>query len=110
MNRPGSLTHVSCANSKKLISSIMRAVTMQQNLIPATELAEFVYCSQAWHLKYERGVKVSETARDLQLIANSWHIQQGRSLARGDSYRWAAYAALLLAVVLLTFCWLGWTK
>jgi len=61
-------------------------------------------------LKYERGVKVSETARDLQLIANSWHIQQGRSLARGDSYRWAAYAALLLAVVLFTFSWLGWAK
>jgi hypothetical protein len=85
----------------------MREATMQQKLIPATQLAEFVYCSQAWHLKYEKGAKVSVNARDLQSEANSWHVQQGRSLAKGDSYCWAAYAALLLAVVLFTFCWLG---
>ena len=25
---------------------------MKQKLIRATELAEFVYCAKAWHLKY----------------------------------------------------------
>jgi hypothetical protein len=49
-------------------------------------------------------------ARELQAEANAWHIEQGRSLARGDSYRWAAFAALMLAIILIVFCWLGWAK
>jgi hypothetical protein len=83
---------------------------MKQKLIRATELAEFVYCSKAWHLKYLDGTEVSPAARELQAEANAWHIEQGRSLARGDSYRWAAFAALLLAIILIVFCWLGWAK
>jgi hypothetical protein len=79
---------------------------MKQKLIRATELAEFVYCSKAWHLKYLEGAEVSPVARELQAEANAWHIEQGRSLARGDSYRWAAFAALMLAIVLIVFCWL----
>jgi hypothetical protein len=62
---------------------------MNPKLIRATELAEFVYCSKAWHLKYLDGAEVSPGARELQAEANAWHIEQGRSLARGDSYRWA---------------------
>jgi hypothetical protein len=57
---------------------------MNQKLIRATELAEFVYCSKAWHLKYLDGVEVSPGARELQAKANAWHIEQGRSLARRD--------------------------
>src|ERR1700751_6487053 len=83
---------------------------MKQKLIRATELAEFVYCSKAWHLKYLDGSEVSPVARELQAEANAWHIEQGRSLARGDSYRWAGFAALMLAVILIVFCWLGWAK
>ena len=51
---------------------------MKQKLIRATELAEFVYCSKAWHLKYLDGAEESLEARQLQ--ANAWHIEQGRSL------------------------------
>ena len=82
---------------------------MKQKLIRATELAEFVYCSKAWHLKYLEGAEVSSAARELQAEANAWHIEQGRSLARSDGYRWAGFAALVLAVLTL-FCWLGWAK
>ena len=32
---------------------------MGHKLIRATELAEFVYCSRAWELKYLRGVEPS---------------------------------------------------
>jgi hypothetical protein len=39
---------------------------MNQKLIRATELAEFVYCSKAWHLKYLDGAEVSHEARELQ--------------------------------------------
>jgi hypothetical protein len=83
---------------------------MKQKLIRATELAEFVYCSKAWHLKYLDGAEVSPEARELQAEANAWHIEQGRSLARGDSYRLAGLAALMLAIILIVFCWLGWAK
>jgi hypothetical protein len=31
---------------------------MAEKLIPATQLAEYVYCSQAWHLKLN-GAQVS---------------------------------------------------
>ena len=83
---------------------------MNQKLIRATELAEFVYCSKAWHLKYLDGAEVSPGARELQAEANAWHIEQGRSLARGDGYRWAGFAALMLAIILIVFYWLGWAK
>jgi hypothetical protein len=83
---------------------------MKQKLIRATELAEFVYCSKAWHLKYLNGAQVSAAARQLQAAATVWHIEQGRSLTQGDSYRWAGLAALMLAVVLILFYWLGWAK
>ena len=83
---------------------------MKQKLIRATELAEFVYCSKAWHLKYLDGAEVSLIARELQAETSTWHIEQGKSLARGDSYRWAGFAALMLAIILIVFCWLGWAK
>jgi hypothetical protein len=79
---------------------------MAEKLIPATQIAEYVYSSQAWYLKLH-GALVSAETRGIQAQATVWHEEQGRSLARGDGYRWAAYAAALLAVVLFLFCWLG---
>ena len=58
---------------------------MREKLIRATELAEFVYCSKAWELKYQDGAEVSPEACELQAAANAWHIERGRSLARGDT-------------------------
>jgi len=83
---------------------------MGEKLIRATELAEFVYCSKAWELKYQDAAEVSPEARELQAAANAWHIERGRSLARGDSYRLGAIAALILGAILIVFCWLGWAK
>ena len=40
---------------------------MGHKLIRATELAEFVYCSRAWELKYLRGVEPSREAQQLQI-------------------------------------------
>ena len=99
-----------CTAREKLVSFLSTRHPMKQRLIRATELAEFVYCSKAWHLKYVDGAEVSPAARELQAKANAWHIEQGRSLARGDSYRWAGFAALMLAIILVVFCWLGWAK
>ena len=83
---------------------------MRRRLISATELAEFVYCPKAWELKYVRGVAPSSEAQQLQVEGNAWHASQGRQLARGDSFRWAAIVALALAVILFVFVWLGWTR
>lgn len=83
---------------------------MKEKLIRATELAEFVYCSKAWELKYVDGAGVSPEARELQAAANAWHTEKGRTLARGDSYRLAAIVALLFGAMLIAFCWLGWAK
>jgi hypothetical protein len=83
---------------------------MPRKLIRATELAEFVYCSRAWGLKYVHGVQPSREAQQLQIEGNAWHADKGRSLARTDSLRWAAYAALALAAILFAFCWLGWAR
>jgi hypothetical protein len=80
---------------------------MARKLIPATELAEFVYCAKAWELKYVRGI---EPSSETQLEGNVWHASQGRQLARGDSFRWAVMLALVLAVILFIFVWLGWAR
>lgn len=83
---------------------------MRRRLISATELAEFVYCAKAWELKYVRGVEPSSEAQELQVEGNAWHASQGRQLARGDSFRWAALVALALAVILFVFVSLGWAR
>jgi hypothetical protein len=83
---------------------------MSRKLIAATELAEFVYCAKAWDLKYVRGEESSSETQQLQVEGNAWHASQGRQLARGDSFRWAALAALALAVILFAFIWLGWAR
>ena len=83
---------------------------MPRKLIRATELAEFVYYSHAWELKYLPGVQPSRETRQLQIKGNAWHAAQGRALARADGLRWAAYGALALAAILFAFCWLGWAR
>ena len=83
---------------------------MPRKLISATELAEFVYCAKAWELKYVRGAESSSEARQLQVEGNAWHAAQGRQLARSDSFRWAAFIAMTLAVILFLFVWMGWAR
>lgn len=82
---------------------------MSEELIPATQLAEYVYCSQAWYLK-QHGVPVSKETHVIQAEAHAWHEAQGRSLTTGDSYRWAGHAAALLALVPFIFYWLVWSR
>jgi hypothetical protein len=83
---------------------------MPRKLIPAKEVAEFVYCAKAWELKYIRGAEPSSDAHQLQVEGNAWHTAQGRQLARSDSFRWAAFIALALAVILFVFVWMGWAR
>ena len=83
---------------------------MPTKLISATELAEFVYCAKAWELKYVRGVEPWTETQQLQVEGNAWHASQGRQLARGDSFRWAAMVALAFAVIIFIFVWLGWAR
>jgi hypothetical protein len=55
---------------------------MPRKLIPATELAEFVYCSRAWELKYVHGVQPSRKAQQLQIEGNAWHAAKENRLRR----------------------------
>lgn len=61
-------------------------------------------------LKYVRGSESSAEAQRLQVKGNAWHAAQGRQLARSDSFRWAAFIALALAVILFVFVWMGWAR
>jgi hypothetical protein len=81
-----------------------------RKLIPATELAEFVYCAKAWELKHIRGAEPSSETQQRQAEGNAWQLAQGRQLARNDSFRWAAFVAPALAVILFLFGWLGWAR
>ena len=83
---------------------------MPRNLISATELAEFVYCAKAWELKHIHGAEPSSATQQFQVEGHAWHVAQGRQLARSDSFRWATFGALTLAVILFLFGWLGWAK
>ena len=83
---------------------------MPRKLISATELAEFVYCAKAWELKHIQGAEPSSATQQLQVEGHAWHVAQGRQLARSDGFRCAALAALMLAVILFLFEWLGWAR
>lgn len=83
---------------------------MSRKLIPATELAEFVYCPKAWELKYVRRAESSAEARQLQVEGDAWHEAQGQQLTRSDRLRQAAFVVLALAVSLFLFVWLGWVR
>lgn len=69
--------------------------------IRVSELAEFVYCQRAWWLKMVLKEPSSEAAREAQAEGERWHQQQGTRIARTDALSGAAYAALLIAVLLL---------
>ena len=69
--------------------------------IRVIELAEFVYCQRAWWLKMVRKEPSSEKAREAQAEGERWHRQQGVQIASTDALSGAAYAALLIAIVLL---------
>ena len=83
---------------------------MSRKLISATELAEFVYCAKAWELEYIRGAEPLSETQQMQARGNAWHLAQGRQIARSDSFRWAAFVALALAVLLFFFGWVAWVR
>lgn len=83
---------------------------VSRKLIPATELAEFVYCAKAWELKYVQKAESSAEARQLQTDGNAWHEVQGQQLARSDRFRRAAFVVLALAVMLFLLVWMGWLQ
>jgi hypothetical protein len=62
----------SFASNKEAWFHASHEAVMSEKLIPATQLAEYVYCSQAWYLK-QHGVQVSEETRAIQAEANAWH-------------------------------------
>ena len=69
--------------------------------IRASELAEFVYCQRAWWLKMVCKEPSSEEAREAQAEGERWHQRQGAQIARTDALSAAAYAVLLIAILLL---------
>ena len=76
--------------------------------IRVSELAEFVYCKRAWWLKMVQKQPSSAESRDAQAEGERWHQRQGAHIARTDAMSGAAYAALLIAVLLLV--WAIWSR
>ena len=53
---------------------------MSRKLIPATELAEFVYCAKAWELKYVHGAEPSSVVHgEVRNPAHNRHTGGGES-------------------------------
>ena len=74
--------------------------------IRVSELAEFVYCRRVWWLKMVQKKPSDAEAREAQAQGEMWHIEQGEHLARTDALTGGAYAALLIALLLLVlFVW-----
>ena len=78
-------------------------MTKPDDSICVSELAEFVYCQRAWWLKMVCKETSSMESREAQAEGERWHRQQGAQIARTDALSGAAYAALLIAIVLLAF-------
>ena len=88
---------------------MVTAISQKENyddLVSASELAEFVYCHRAWALERE-GYRPSKAAHALRLAGNRFHEERAMaSVASGLSLKqWAALLAfaglLLLALALV---------
>ena len=78
--------------------------------IRVSELAEFVYCKRAWWLKMVQKKPSDAEAREAQAQGEMWHKEQGERVARTDALTGGAYAALLIAFLLLVLSVLSFLK
>lgn len=66
--------------------------------IRASEIGSFLYCQRAWW--YQKNGVVSENQAELA-AGSAMHYQHGRTVLAAGCLRTAAYAILLLALVML---------
>ena len=76
-------------------------VPRPEDPIRVSELAEFVYCQRSWWLKMVLKKPSDAEAREAQAQGEMWHKEQGERVARTDALTGGAYAALLIAFLLL---------
>ena len=67
--------------------------------IRVSELAEFVYCRQAWWLQMVEKEPSSVESHGEQAKRQQWHREQVAHIARMDAFSGAGYAALLYGEV-----------
>jgi hypothetical protein len=66
--------------------------------IRASEVGEYVYCARAWRLRRD-GVAPSAAGRARLDAGTRWHLEHGAGVMRALRLRRAAFACLLMAVV-----------
>ncbi len=75
--------------------------TNRRQIISATEVAEFVFCAKAWHLK-----RAGADARGPQLAAGrEFHERHGAQMTLARFLRKAGVAFALIALLLLAAWW-----
>jgi hypothetical protein len=78
---------------------------MSYQWVKASELAEYVYCSRAWHLRHQRG---AATGNVRQLENGRFHHQtHGRKVQKSVWLERAAYLLLFVTIAAITFQLVG---
>ena len=81
---------------------------MSYKWIKASEIAEYVYCSRAWHLRHQRGETMGNVRRGddgvRQLENGRFHHQKhGRKVQKSVWLERAAYLLLFVTIAAITF-------
>lgn len=74
---------------------------MSYQWVKASEIAEYVYCSRAWHLRHQRG----ETMGNMRELENGrfHHKKHGRKVQTSVWLERAAYLLLFVTIAAITF-------
>lgn len=78
---------------------------MSYQWVKASEIAEYIYCSRAWHLRHQRG----ETTGNVRQLENgSFHHQKhGHKVQNSIWLERAAYLLLFVTIAAITFQLVG---
>jgi len=74
---------------------------MSYQWVKASEIAEYVYCSRAWHLRHQRG----EAIGNARLLENGrfHHKKHGRKVQKSVMLERAAYLLLFVTIATIVF-------
>ncbi|OLE55649.1 MAG: hypothetical protein AUG51_01540 [Acidobacteria bacterium 13_1_20CM_3_53_8] len=83
-------------------------MSRKRELIRASEVGEYVFCSRAWWLRAE-GFEPT-AGHEARERGTRWHLAHGREVARARRLRQMALFFILLALMLATFLLLVWWR
>lgn len=74
---------------------------MSEQVVLASEIAEYLYCRRAWWLSHVARYEIEESEALRQ--GSAYHRRHGGMVWRARAARWMAYVLVFLAVAVFTY-------